>query len=161
MIPEIAPQRLCQVIAGFAPASVLCLGTAEAELFDPCRSMLPDCHVETRERPPTLQELETEAAHDLILVSGVLEGLPRAEGEQLIARLRDLGAPRLILALSPDAGWTVPDLLALGLVVLGDLKLNDRGLRLFAFDIAAYKTTPDWLNSRYWAHPELWGKYWW
>lgn len=161
MIPEIDPQRLCKVIAGFSPQSLLCLGTAEADLLDPCRAMLPDSRFETRACAPSLQELETETAHDLILISGVLEGLPRAEGEQLIARLRDLGAPRLILALSSKTDWRIPDLLALGLVVLGDLKVDDRRLRLFAFDIAAYKTTPDWLNSRYWAHPELWGKYWW
>ncbi|WP_221179227.1 DUF6231 family protein, partial [Pseudomonas protegens] len=24
-----------------------------------------------------------------------------------------------------------------------------------------YKQVPDWLNSRFWANPENFGKYWW
>ncbi|WP_290652932.1 DUF6231 family protein [Aquisalimonas sp.] len=32
---------------------------------------------------------------------------------------------------------------------------------LYGFDVGTYKTTPDWLNPRYWANPELWGKYRW
>ncbi|WP_404840873.1 DUF6231 family protein [Alkalilimnicola ehrlichii] len=27
--------------------------------------------------------------------------------------------------------------------------------------MATYKTTPDWLNSRNWAHPELFDKFRW
>ncbi len=161
MIAEIVPERLCRVITGFRPRSILCLGEAETLLFDACRAHLPDCRVESRTGVPSLDELEQAEPHDLILLAGLLETLPRPEAEQLIARLRDLGAPRLILALPRDGDWSVSDLLALGLVVLGDMPANDRLLRLYAFDIAAYKTTPDWLNSRYWAHPELWGKYWW
>ncbi|MDD3447840.1 MAG: DUF6231 family protein [Gammaproteobacteria bacterium] len=34
-------------------------------------------------------------------------------------------------------------------------------VHLYGFDIATYKVTPDWLNSRYWANPELWDRYWW
>lgn len=26
------------------------------------------------------------------------------------------------------------------------------------YDIASYKTVPDWLNPRHWAHPERWNK---
>jgi len=31
----------------------------------------------------------------------------------------------------------------------------------FIFDLAHYKVTPDWLNPRHWANPELWDKYRW
>ncbi|MGD8939893.1 MAG: DUF6231 family protein [Gammaproteobacteria bacterium] len=34
-------------------------------------------------------------------------------------------------------------------------------MHVYAFDIASYKTTPDWLNNKYWANPELWDKHWW
>ena len=30
---------------------------------------------------------------------------------------------------------------------------------LFHFDIYDYKQVPDWLNSRFWAHPEMWDKH--
>jgi len=29
-------------------------------------------------------------------------------------------------------------------------------LRIYDYDLATYKTVPDWLNARYWAHPERW-----
>jgi len=32
---------------------------------------------------------------------------------------------------------------------------------IYLFDIETYKRTPDWLNARHWANPELWGKYRW
>ncbi|TKA91199.1 hypothetical protein FAZ79_01265 [Guyparkeria sp. SB14A] len=32
---------------------------------------------------------------------------------------------------------------------------------VYLFDIKTYKHTPDWLNARNWANPELWGKYRW
>ena len=32
---------------------------------------------------------------------------------------------------------------------------------MYLFDIETYKQTPDWLNARHWANPELWGKYRW
>lgn len=32
---------------------------------------------------------------------------------------------------------------------------------VYLFDIETYKHTPDWLNARNWANPELWGKYRW
>lgn len=33
--------------------------------------------------------------------------------------------------------------------------------RCYAFNIRDYKPTPDWLNPRAWANPELWDKYRW
>ncbi|MES1925471.1 hypothetical protein T31B1_09108 [Salinisphaera sp. T31B1] len=30
------------------------------------------------------------------------------------------------------------------------------GWSLYRYDIHDYKTTPDWLNKRYWANPERW-----
>jgi hypothetical protein len=29
-------------------------------------------------------------------------------------------------------------------------------MRIFHYDLDTYKTVPDWLNARYWAHPERW-----
>jgi hypothetical protein len=29
-------------------------------------------------------------------------------------------------------------------------------VRVYEYDLATYKTVPDWLNARYWAHPERW-----
>jgi len=39
--------------------------------------------------------------------------------------------------------------------------MADSGDQGYCFDIDHYKTTPDWLNPRHWANPELWDKYRW
>ncbi len=44
---------------------------------------------------------------------------------------------------------------------VSEWKRQDPQSELYRFDIADYKTTPDWLNSRYWAHPELFDKHRW
>ncbi len=39
---------------------------------------------------------------------------------------------------------------------------EDQVLTLFTYDLLEYKQqVPDWLNSRFWANPENFGKYWW
>jgi hypothetical protein len=82
----------------------------------------------------------------------------------LIARLRDRHCRRLLLGIQvPQAstnGWTRTELFALGLVALSTAA-DSRGRHWYYHDISDYKATPDWLNGRYWAHPERFGKYYW
>jgi len=92
-----------------------------------------------------------------VLGPDVAGRLARPEAERLVAALRDLHARRLVLAL-PDpvpAGWETPACVALGLTPVGE------GGRLWRFDLHDYKETPDWLNPRFWAHPELWDRFRW
>lgn len=95
---------------------------------------------------------------DLVLLAD-LEELPRADGEVLLSRLRDLYARRVLARIIPGETWQNNDMTAFGFTRLADLGGED-GL-LYGFDVGTYKTTPDWLNPRYWANPELWGKYRW
>ncbi len=73
---------------------------------------------------------------------------------QLLANLRDRGNRPIAVHLEgvEDA---MSRMIALGF----------RGTALpepvFNYDIRDYKHTPDWLNARHWANPELWGKYRW
>ncbi len=91
-----------------------------------------------------------------VLGPDVTATLPRAEAERLVAALRDLHARRLVLALPEPApqGWDTPACVALGLT-------PEAEARLWRFDLYDYKETPDWLNPRYWAHPELWDRFRW
>ena len=43
----------------------------------------------------------------------------------------------------------------------GHFQQENRSLHLFSYDLQDYKQVPDWLNAKYWANPELFGKYWW
>ncbi|MDG4868168.1 DUF6231 family protein [Guyparkeria sp. 1SP6A2] len=73
---------------------------------------------------------------------------------QLLASLRDRGNRPIAVHLEGIENAT-SRMIALGF----------RGTELpepvFKYDILDYKHTPDWLNARNWANPELWGKYRW
>lgn len=98
---------------------------------------------------------------DLAYVAGVLEDLPRAEAARLLARLRDVHARHLVVLVADPAGeWDEAALRAYGLRPSAHQPEGDGG-RLYEFDLYDYKETPDWLNARHWAHPELWDKYRW
>jgi len=92
-----------------------------------------------------------------VLGPDVAGTLARAEAGRLVAALRDVHARRLVLALPEPvpAGWEAPACVALGLTPVGE------GGRLWRFDLHDYKETPDWLNPRFWAHPELWDRFRW
>ncbi|HHB11783.1 MAG TPA: hypothetical protein ENK62_01115 [Chromatiales bacterium] len=85
--------------------------------------------------------------------------------EHVLARLRDLYCQRVLLVTPLDArephGWPEAQLRALGFLRL--LRTGQAGTDwgLFGFDLYDYKTTPDWLNPRYWANPHLWNRYRW
>ena len=82
--------------------------------------------------------------------------------EHLISRLRDLDCERLYLYRPGEASAEDDHFLrALGLRLMriypGE-DGGDGGGRLYYFDIFDYKEAPDWLNSRFWANPQMWDK---
>lgn len=109
-------------------------------------------------------DLSLDESFDCVLVTDTLEHLPKRKAGILLSRLRDLYARYLLVAV--DVGesdgpgttrWSESELLAYGLRRLGRYD----PVHVYAFDIYDYKLTPDWLNSKYWANPELFDKYWW
>lgn len=76
--------------------------------------------------------------------------------QQLISRCRDILSRRLVILLNqaPDS-ITRQYLMGLGLH-----QLPENGI-VFYHDLYDYKPTPDWLNNRNWANPDLWNKYRW
>lgn len=117
---------------------------------------------------------------DLAIVVGLLEQTNRQMAQTVLSRLRDLYVRRLVLRVDMAGaharGWSEADLLAMGLYRMGEAEPGsgsglDSGygsapgdvaaLLTYVFDLYDYKTTPDWLNSRFWAHPERFDKDWW
>ena len=141
------------------PASFLCIGS-------PCEILARSAYApsETTSIPAdsALTDLEGLGQFDFAFVAETLERLPKAAGRQLLASLRDLHGGRFAVALDPQHGetaderWRDEELLAMGLV-----RARRGDYALYLFDIRTYKHTPDWLNPRFWAHPERWGKDWW
>lgn len=83
-----------------------------------------------------------------------LKGLNAIQARQLISQTRIYVAPRLLLVEGADCALDAAAFRALGF----SLCFNDdaENLNIHDYDLATYKPVPDWLNARYWAHPERW-----
>lgn len=151
-----------QVLRQLQPQSVLCLGAPCTEAVHNYVAAAPDRLSRHYTVPPG------DLGHfDLVIVEGLLERLDKSQGEQLLARLRDLHGGRFLLTVrigprpQQASPWDGNELLALGLILVNRYSDTDGERQLYRFDLADYKTTPDWLNARYWAHPERWDKEFW
>lgn len=165
--PAFEAMQLERLIREISPRRVLLMGPAGEALLADYVQRHPDCQVETM-APEELPEDFGDERFDLAFVSHTLERLDKRQGEELVARLRDLLCRRLLLLVPIGPGWPghrsvweETDLLGLGLMHLGGYRYKGRPVHLYGYDIATYKTTPDWLNNRFWANPELFDKHWW
>ena len=168
MYPETEQSELKSLIQQFQPKQILSIGPAGQELFADYITSCNQCVLQEIAASPTLDALDDYGRYDLVFISHVLERMPKSEAEQLIARLRDLHCNRLIVVIPIGTDWSEhvshwkqADLLGLGFSLLAEFHSNQHMAHIYAYDIASYKTTPDWLNNSYWANPELFDKYWW
>lgn len=168
MYPETEHSELKSLIHQFQPQQILSIGPAGRELFASYLAGCPACSLQECMNVPTLQQLDEYGRYDLVFVSHVLERMPKSEAEHLIARLRDLHSERLIIVLPIGkdwlhhaSQWNQTDMLGLGFSLLAEYQYKQHLVHIYAFDLASYKTTPEWLNSKYWANPEMFDKYWW
>lgn len=96
--------------------------------------------------------------HAAALVVGTLEVLAPQPARELLAALRDRLASHVLVALDlARAPLPEGELRALGYRLLA----RDGDVALFGFDLYDYKDRPDWLNAKFWAHPERWDKFRW
>lgn len=77
--------------------------------------------------------------------------------EQRLAALRDRCQGRLVV----EENNAAPVLSESHYFALGFRRQEQPGeanqaVDLFAYSLRDYKTPPDWLNAKYWAHPERW-----
>ncbi|MBT8113909.1 MAG: class I SAM-dependent methyltransferase [Arenicella sp.] len=152
------------------PESVLLLGDAPFNFLDDYleqKSLLNQAcvvrHIAANEAASTLK---LEQRFDAAVALNFFEHLPKQQGAQILARLRDVLCPQycicLPLNLSTDNGqWQLTDLFGFGLSRVAEYRQNGTDFGLFKYNISDYKKTPDWLNADNWANPQMWGKYWW
>jgi len=157
------PSMLDALLSHWSPSSVLSVGPKAAQLLTPytlanrtvsVTRLACDGAIES-----ALEALSSEGRFDFALVAG-LEHADSSCGATLVSRLRDVHAKRLCVYLGRLAAggvWSREELVALGLQPL----VQSEGAHIFGFDISGYKDTPDWLNAKNWANPELWGKHRW
>lgn len=96
------------------------------------------------------------AASPCELAIGVeaLNGLDAQSAQQLINRTRLYLAPRILLAVPTTCVLDEDAFRALGFTLAA--VDADAEKRIHEYDLSTYKTVPDWLNARFWAHPERW-----
>lgn len=112
----------------------------------------------TRSSPDGIDAL-FERLHDgpgaiEVIVETTQWSVPVAE---LLAALRDKANRRIAVHVGDTR---VGDAVDQRMVSLG-YRRQSANDGLYLFDIESYKDTPDWLNPRNWANPELWDKYRW
>lgn len=111
-----------------------------------------------------MQELAALQRFDLAIVADQLEHLPKSSGIELLGRIRNLHSNHCCVLYAPagrQASWTAVDFFSLGMTLVTTFQNAGRELQLYTYAIENYNRRRDWNNSRYWANPENFGKYWW
>jgi predicted deacetylase len=104
--------------------------------------------------PVRMHDELQNASCALALAIDALNGLDAQRAQHLISQTRLYAAPRILIAAQLDCALDEAAFRALGFMQLDTDATENIGL--YYFDIETYKMVPDWLNARYWAHPERW-----
>lgn len=154
-----------ELLAQAGPRRLLAVGPAASQVAGLHGERHGGCQVTLLDSADAGQLLSAGETVDLALLEGGPRGPDRTTAALLLARLRDVLARVTLLMLpedpAPEAPWRRADLRSLGYVPAGRHQWRDTRFQVYRFDIATYKTTPDWLSPEGWAHPELWDKYRW
>jgi hypothetical protein len=127
------------------PDSVCALDAVAHQL---ARDVLRDTRVCTPENVPG------QPPCALALAVDALNGLDAQQAQHLISQVRLYIAPRVLIAAPPGCALDEATFRALGFTLSGTDTAEN--VRIYDYDLDTYKTVPDWLNARYWAHPERW-----
>jgi hypothetical protein len=154
-------QALAALLDRYAPSRLLLIGASEFPALEAFKLAHPDSTV-AHAAPGSLPAELAACRFDLALVLDCLEHLPKRDGLNLLGGIRNLNASRIaVLADLSASGWQETDFFSLALQASERFQRDDQVLTLFTYDLLDYKQVPDWLNSRFWANPENFGKYWW
>lgn len=168
-LSQTAQEDLRELIRAAKPESLLLAGAAR-DYIELVSTEADGSKIEQADLDRLRTDINELPIFDVILLADVLERLDKQDAEVLIGRLRDLHSRHLFLFIrigedwdGLKSYWQRTDLLAHGFTLHQRYEYGDGALEydLCRFDLETYKQTPDWLNSQYWANPELWGKYRW
>jgi len=161
------------ILTDHPPNRLLCIGRGTSDALHDYLTSHPRCHtvhIDLNESDihTDLDRLSDQGIFDFTIISDTLEYLQTTAGERLLARLRDIHSKKILLVIPMGSQWKhhvshwrETDLLALGFIVKARFTIDNKPVHVYTFDIDSYKTTPDWLNNKYWANPEMWNKFWW
>ena len=154
-------QALAALLDRYAPQNLLLVGAGSFPALEAFQAAHPETEVAFAKPGPLPAELAARR-FDLALVVDCLEHLPKRDGRQLLGGIRNLNASRIAVLVDMAAsGWQDSDFFALALQSSERFARDEQVLTLFTYDLKEYKQVPDWLNAKFWANPENFGKYWW
>ncbi|WP_068829926.1 DUF6231 family protein [Pseudomonas sp. BMS12] len=154
-------QALAALLEHHAPERVLLVGASQLPALAAFHLAHPDAVMAHADAGPLPAELAAQR-YDLALVVDCLEHLPKRAALELLGGIRNLNASRLAVLVDLAAcDWQETDFFALALQASERFERAEQVLNLFTYDLRDYKQVPDWLNAKFWANPENFGKYWW
>ena len=160
-LPQSPQQALAALLEHYAPEQLLHVGHSDQPALDAFIRSHPASTLARAETAPLPSDI-AQRRYDLAVIADCLEHLPRHNALQLLGGIRNLNASRMAVLVDLAAcDWQLTDFYALGLQVSEQFRRDGQTLTLFTYDLLEYKQVPDWLNARFWANPELFGKYWW
>ena len=152
---------LARVLQNRRPKNILILCQShefDTELKQLGRGLPSSSHIKITDPLTWLNHPHIERRYSLGIVWDFPLNFPSADYDHLLARLRDLDCEVVYLrylAKSDNTQQWLQHLRSLGFL---PLKKYTNKTALFYFDIYDYKMLPDWLNSKFWANPEMWNK---
>jgi hypothetical protein len=154
-------QALAALLARYTPEKLLLVGASELPALNAFHGAHPQCRVATAPAAALPAELAAQR-FDLALLVDCLEHLSKRDGLQLLGGIRNLNASRVAVLVDLQAAdWRETDFFALAMQASEQFQREAQTLHLFTYDLLDYKQVPDWLNAKFWANPENFGKYWW
>lgn len=154
-------QALAALLARYTPNRLLLVGASELPAVAAYQAAHDHCEVAHAAAGALPAELAAQR-FDLALVADCLEHLPKRAGLELLGGIRNLNASRMAVLVDLQASaWQDTDFFSLALQASERFQRGDQTLDLFTYDLLDYKQVPDWLNAKFWANPEMFGKYWW
>lgn len=154
-------QAIAALLERYAPRRLLWVGEGQPPALAAFHAAHPNGELFPVQAAPLPADLAA-ARYDLALVGNCLERLPKRVGLELLGGIRNLNANRLAVLVELEAcDWRETDFYALALQASERFHRDGRTLTLFTYDLHDYKQVPDWLNAKFWANPEMFGKYWW
>ncbi|HAQ87993.1 MAG TPA: hypothetical protein DCR78_16350 [Pseudomonas sp.] len=154
-------QALAALLEQHRPARLLYVGHSELPAIDAFSHSHNHCQIDRALTGPLPADLAARR-YDLALVADCLEHLPKRDGLQLLGGIRNLNTSRMAVLVDLNASdWQATDFYSLALQLSGRFERGGQTVTLFTYDLLDYKQVPDWLNAKYWANPQMFGKYWW
>lgn len=154
-------QALAGLLQRYAPQRLLVVGAQGLPAVQAFCAAHPHSQLSEAPAAPLSPEIAGQR-FDLAIVVDCLEHLPKRSGLELLGGIRNLNASRMAVLVDLAASdWRATDLFALALQATERFQRDEQVVQLFTYDLHEYKQVPDWLNARFWANPENFGKYWW